>query len=174
MNKIDLFRVLRPIVMRVTGVPECIMADPNAQAPTGSYCAIRTHSHVRKWSEGVQVHKVTDRRTIETTIRQQLVDEATIEFYRDGAIDYAQKLFDARSLPSVTDDLMRHKVGVSEVQPVQNLTTLFNGKQEERASIAFTLFYEHLIHDEVNTIEQVGVVIEDEKERVLAEFDTKV
>lgn len=37
----EIFLILRPHILRVTGVPECILADPNAQAPTGEYASVR-------------------------------------------------------------------------------------------------------------------------------------
>ncbi len=48
MTSLELFKLLRPIILTVTGVPECIMADPNAQAPTGPYASVRVRQAIHE------------------------------------------------------------------------------------------------------------------------------
>lgn len=174
MTKLELFHIFRPILMRVTGVPEIILADPNAPAPSGSYGALRIDDHSRQFGQAIQRQVVTDKQTIITEIDRQLVRSMTINFYRSGAIEYAHKLAEFQKLPSVIDELKRHRAGVDYVGPVQNLTTLFAGKQEERTSVTIDVWHNSVIADEVNTIEKANLIVEDEKARKLAEFDIKL
>lgn len=174
MTKLELFHFFRPLLIRVTGVPEIILADPNAPAPQGSYGALRIDDHSRQFGQAIQRQVVTDKKTIVTEIDRQLVRSMTINFYRTGALEYAHKIAEFQKFPSVIDEMKRKRIGVDYVGPVQNLTTLFAGVHEERTSVNIDVWHNSVITDEVNTIEHANLTIEDEKARKIAQFDVKI
>lgn len=174
MTNLELFKIFRPLIMKVSRVPEVILSDQNAPAPAGTYCAMQMGSSLRQYGQVIERREVTKDRTIKTKYYRQFEVDCTLNFYRKGSLNHASRIVEFNRLMSIADELKRHKVGVNYIGAVQNLTQLFSANMEERANIRMTLWYSDAIEDEVNTIEQTHIVIENEKERVIAEFDVHV
>lgn len=171
MTNVELFKIFRPLLMRVTGVPEMILADPNASAPKGTYAAVRIDDSIVQYGQSIQRQVVTDRQSIVTEIERQFRKTIVVDFYREGSVGFATKIAEFQKLPSVMDVLQRNNIGVHHVSNVNNLTTLFAAMMEERANVTIEIWYTSKITDEINTIEHANIIIEDEKDRTLAEFE---
>lgn len=174
MNHVEIYKILQPLIKRVSQVPTVILANQNAPAPIGTYCGVRIETSTKQYGQVIERSRVTDRQTIVTEYYRQLAVDCTLEFYREGALHHAKRLIEFNKLPTVNEVLQRHEMGINWVGEVHNLTTLFNANMEERASMSMTLWYSDPIEDEVNTIESVRVVVENEEERTIAEFDVDV
>lgn len=167
MTNEEIFTILRPIILRVTGVPECILADPNGKSPLGAYCSIRPRQSV---SERGQANIYTSNQPddkIRTEVRSQIICRCDINFYRGAAMQYAELLKECHKRPDVTWELFKHKIGWGGTEPVNNLTALQASKFEQRSQITVKLLYETTQHADMNNIKSVGIVTENEKGKVL-------
>lgn len=170
MNKLDLFNLIREIVLGVTGVPVAILANQNQQAPQGEYCAIQIDSSRRQRGQANVINKdvgpvsspIGNVFNVGFEIRSQIVAEVTLNFYRGDANLYASQIFQANKLPSIQLLLWNAKVGWQGSGPVNDLTALQASQQEPRAQIKIRLLYEQVIEETVNSIYGVLTEVEDE------------
>lgn len=167
MNNSEIFAILRPIVMRVTGVPECIMADPNAQSPKGAYCSIRPRQGISERGQAnIYTSNQPDNKT-RTEVRSQIICRCDINFYRGDALQYAELLKECHKRPDVGWELFKYKIGWGGTDAINNLTALQASNFEQRAQITVRLYYETSQHVDTNNILSVGIVTENDKGQVL-------
>ncbi len=175
MTSLEIFKLLRPIVMNVTGVPECILADPNALAPTGPYASIRVRQAIRERGQAnVRITDVPVTRQVRYDVRAQIICDVSVDFYRGAAMEYAEKLKECHKRPDVPWILMRAGLGWGGTDAVNNLTALQSGNFEQRAQITVRLYYEAVDIVDVNNIERVAAVVEDEKARFIQCVDVNL
>lgn len=161
MTNKEIFAILRPIIMRVTGVPECILADPNAQAPKGAYCSIRPRQGISERGQANITTSTEPDRKIRTNVRSQIICRCDINFYRGDAMQYAELLKECHKRPDVTWKLFKHHIGWGGTEAVNNLTALQSSNFEQRAQITVRLLYETLQSVVTNNIEHVETVLQD-------------
>lgn len=172
MTNLEIFTILRPVVMLVTGVPECILADPNAQSPSGPYSSIRVRQSIRERGQAnIRVTDLPDTREVRYDIRAQIICDVNIEFWRGDAMEYAEKLKECHKRPDVPWILKRQGLGWGGTEAVNNLTALQSGNFEQRAQITVRLLYEATTLVDVNRIEQVSLSVENENGAVLQSVD---
>lgn len=141
MTRQELFEIIRPMIVTATGVPECILADPNAPSPDGEYAVIellpitQVGQGGQKYDEIDAVDGNPDFKDLEVTIRQSQEIQVSVNFYRGAARDYAPRLMQAANIPSINESLIRHRLGWMRTGPVNNLTALNQGNYEPRAQI---------------------------------------
>jgi hypothetical protein len=171
MTNEQLFAILRPIIMRVTGVPECILADQNAKSPAGEYASIRPRQSITERGQAhiYPVDKIGDLVTVD--VRSQVVATATVNFYRGDAMARVERLQECHKRPDVSMDLFRAKVRWLGTSAANNLTALQSVNWEQRSQISIRLGYEVSNINDVNNILSASVIVEDEKARVLETFD---
>lgn len=175
MTNLELFKILRPIVMTVTGVPECIMADPNAQAPLGDYASIRVRQAIRKRGQAnIKVSDLPATREVRYDIRAQIICDVSVEFWRGNAMEYAEKLKECHKRPDVPWQLYRNGIGWVGTDAVNNLTALQSANFEQRAQITVRLYYEAVDIVDVNRIEQVSASVENETGTILQSVDVTI
>lgn len=175
MTSLEIFKILRPILMTVTGVPECIMADPNAQAPAGPYASVRVRQAIRERGQAnVRITDVPVTRQVRYDVRAQIICDISVDFYRGAAMEYAEKLKECHKRPDVPWILMRAGLGWGGTDAVNNLTALQSGNFEQRAQITVRLCYEAVDIIDVNNIERVAAVVEDEKARTIQSVDVNL
>ncbi len=173
MNDQELFTLLRPIVESVTGVPVCILADPNAPAPDGSYAAIKPKQTIIERGQPNIERKNGIGNTVNVDVRAQIIAECTIDFYRGGSRDFAQRLKSANKRPDVSATLFKGGVGWNRTSAVNDLTALQADNQEERSRISIFLMYETVDPVIINSIERMNVIVENEKAETLSTFEIK-
>lgn len=175
MNSLEIFKILRPIVMTVTGVPECILADPNAKSPTGPYASIRVRQSIRERGQAnIKVSDLPAQRQVRYDVRAQIICDVNIEFWRGEAMQYAEKLKECHKRPDVPWILMRAGLGWGWTDAVNNLTALQSGNFEQRAQIMLHLYYESQDIVDVNRIERVNATVADEKGTELQSVDVTI
>src|SRR5690606_39449251 len=90
MTNLELYKLLRPAVATVSGVPMVIMAAQNAPAPQGSYASIHVRTDIRERGMAFKDRRLLDdEQTFEHTVRSQQEVTCTAEVYRAGAKEYA-------------------------------------------------------------------------------------
>lgn len=177
MTREDLFKILRPIVVSKTGVPVCILADPNATAPTGDYASIEPFSTISEIGTGgssqIQVDAVdgdANYKDLEVTVKSSQEVTVSINFYRGDARDYAGKLKQADKFPSVHETMLINGLGWMRTGEVNNLTTLNQGRQEPRSQIYIYLRRMESAKETVQQIYSTSGTAYDEHNNVVASF----
>ncbi len=177
MTKLELFDLMRQIVLACTNVPEAILANQNEQSPDGEYCSIHIDGARRQRGQA----NITDKDTapvvspignvlnVEVDVKAQLIAEVTLNFYRGDANIYASQMFQANKKPTISQLLFENKVGWQGSNPVNDLTALQSSKWEPRAQVVIRLMYEQSEMEEVNAIYGVLTQVEDEDGNILVE-----
>ena len=167
MTNEQLFAILRPIIMTVTGVPECILADQNAKSPTGEYASIRPRQSIDQRGQAhiYPVNKIGDQVTVD--VRAQVIATASVNFYRGDAMARVERLKECNKRPDVSMDLFRAKVRWLGTSAANNLTALQSVNWEQRANISIRLGYEVSNINDINNILSACIVVENEKAQVL-------
>lgn len=175
MTDLELFQIIRPHIIRVTGVPECILADPNAPSPLNiEYASVRPRQSVRERGQANIYNSDQPGDLVRTEVRSQIIASCEVNFYRGRALERAEKLKECHKLPSVTWDLFKHGIGWGGTDPVNNLTALQASNFEQRAQIVVRLMYETSNIEDVNNILSVSVGVEDEKARFIQSVDVNL
>lgn len=171
MTNEQIFAILRPIIMRVTGVPQCILADPNEQSPKGAYCSIRPRQSVSERGQAnIYTSNQPDDKT-RTEVRSQVICRCDVNFFRGAAMQYAELLKECHKRPDVAWELFGHKIGWGGTEPINNLTALQASNFEQRAQITLRLYYETSQSVDINNILRVDVVAENEKGQTLQHIE---
>lgn len=167
MTDSELFLILRPHIMRVTGVPECILADPNAQAPNGEYASVRPTQSVRQRGQANIYTSDRPDNLIRTDVRAQIIADCEVNFYRGSALARARSLIECHKRPDVAWDLFKHKIGWGGTEAVNNLTALQASNFEQRAQIVIKLWYETSSIVDINNILSASATVADENGQTL-------
>lgn len=167
MTDSELFLILRPHIMRVTGVPECILADPNTQAPNGEYASVRPTQAVRQRGQANIYTSDRPDNLIRTDVRAQIIADCEVNFYRGSALARARSLIECHKRPDVAWDLFKHKIGWGGTEAVNNLTALQASNFEQRAQIVIKLWYETSSIVDINNILSASATVEDENGQTL-------
>jgi len=172
MTELELFNIIRPVILSVTGVPEVILANPNIPAPAGEYAAVLPKQSVsQRGQANIYGSNSVATNTVDVDVRAQAVAECSVNFYRGDAPYRAELLQQANKRPSVSSALFKAGVGWQRTGAVNNLRFLQADNWENRAQISMYLMYEETVHDIVNSIESVQVVVEDSATNELADFE---
>jgi hypothetical protein len=171
MTNEQLFAILQPIIMRVTGVPVCMLADQNFKSPTGEYASIRPRQSIDQRGQAhiVPVDKIGD--LVSVDVRSQVIATANVNFYRGDAMARVERLQECHKRPDVSIDLFKAGVRWLGTSAANNLTALQSVNWEQRAQISIRLGYEVSDINDINNILSASVIIEDEKARVLETID---
>lgn len=173
MTDLELFALMRPIIMAATGIPELIIADSNIQAPSGSYGAMRMTQSAENKGQAIVYRKDSGTLDITEDVRAQIIAEVSIEFYRDGALQFARKLKQANKRSNISTQLFLAKIGWNRTGPVNNLTALQADRSEQRAQISVFILYEEFDTDgsgveTINAIKKIPYAITDVNNNDLA------
>lgn len=181
MTREELFAVLRPIVIDVTGVPECILADQNETDPTGEYCSIEPFDNIRKrgqaaqsWEEVDPVDGDTNYMDLQHSVTTHQIVRTSFNFYRGSARDYANLLQDADKFSSVNDTLRASNIGWMDTGAVNNLTALQSGRQEPRHQIYVTFWINRTQTETVQQIYNVPIQGEDENSNTVSDYTVSI
>ncbi|MCK5126781.1 MAG: hypothetical protein KAR42_11045 [candidate division Zixibacteria bacterium] len=172
MTNDQLFDILRPIIIAVTGVPECILANPNNPSPTGEYCSIQPTQAVGKRGQPNQVRKTgAPVDSVDVSIRRQIACTANVNFYKGDARHRASLLEGCNKRPDISEILYRAKLGWRSVGPINNLTALHSDNYESRSQININLWYELTDEININSIESSSVEVQYEDGTTIVTVD---
>lgn len=173
MTNLEIYKIVREIVLQVTGVPNVIRSNPNAPSPDGEYCAISVTQTTRQRSEPAVRMKNTPQAGGYIGVRHELVanceTDVSINFYRGNAHEYARKMFGANKLPSISELLYRKEVRWLKSSAVNNLNALQSENWESRAQLSVTMMYKEISFEDTNAIYKVPIQIQDENGDVIVE-----
>ncbi|ATV25094.1 hypothetical protein [Pectobacterium phage PEAT2] len=172
MTNNDIFAALRPHILNVTGVSECILADPNGPSPDGPYASVRPRQSIRERGQANIIMTDGANDTIVYEIRAQIVASCEINFFRGEAMQYAEMLKECHKRPDVCWPLWKAGIGWGGTEPVNNLTALQASNFEQRAQIIVKLLYEAVNTVTVNNILHVPFAIGEGMDQVYFENGT--
>ena len=163
MTSNEIYKLLRPAVMTASGVPVVIMAAQNAPSPSGSYASIHVRTDTKERGMAFKDRKLlADQETFEHTIRSQQEITCTVEFYRDGAKDYAANLLQLDKRDDVYWSLFRAGLNIMSTGPVLDLTALQSNNFEERARVDIYLRMQGNRKYKINRIMEVTGIAQHE------------
>lgn len=172
MTNNEIFAALRPHILNVTGVSECILADPNGPSPDGAYASVRPRQSIRERGQANIIMTDGGNDTIVYEIRAQIVASCEINFFRGEAMRYAEMLKECHKRPDVCWPLWQAGIGWGGTEPVNNLTALQASNFEQRAQIIVKLLYEAVNTVTVNNILHVPFTIGEGMDQVYFENGT--
>lgn len=172
MTNNDIFAALRPHILNVTGVSECILADPNGPSPDGPYASVRPRQSIRERGQANIIIHDGANDTIVYEIRAQIVASCEINFFRGEAMQYAEMLKECHKRPDVCWPLWQAGIGWGGTEPVNNLTALQASNFEQRAQIIVKLLYEAVNTVTVNNILHVPFTIGEGMDQIYFENGT--
>lgn len=172
MTNNDIFAALRPHILNVTGVSECILADPNGPSPDGAYASVRPRQSIRERGQANIIMTDGANDTIVYEIRAQIVASCEINFFRGEAMQYAEMLKECHKRPDVCWPLWKAGIGWGGTEPVNNLIALQASNFEQRAQIIVKLLYEAVNTVTVNNILHVPFAIGEDMDQVYFENGT--
>lgn len=158
MTDLEIFQKVRPLIMMATGVPECILADPNIDAPSGAYASVRVSGSMDE--HGQPITRKTNAANSQVTydVRAQIIAEVVIDFYRGEALHFARRLRGAYRRPKVSAYMFQNNFGWNRLGAVNNLSTLQSAGVEQRANVSLFIRYEEYDPDLVETINVIEKV----------------
>ena len=158
-----IFAAVRDIILATTGIPECLLSEPNAPAPSGEYCTVSISSNVAQRGQAIVREALESPGSMSVDVAPQAITEASVNFYRGNAGDRAQRLLQANKLPSVSAMLFHAGLGWQRAGPVNKITGLQAASFESRAQVSIFLLHEVRFLDSepesVNTIEQAPLQV---------------
>lgn len=157
MTDIELFQILRPHIITVSGCAEVILAAQNKNAPKGSYGSIQVRYRETERGQGIINYRDLPDDKVEIDVRPQLEVTCVVEFFRDGAKKFAENMKQINRREDVTWSLFAHGISIRNVENSIDLTALQSSNYEERARIEFVLWFEGSSKIVVNNIKQVWV-----------------
>jgi hypothetical protein len=166
----EIYDVFHEIVGTVTGLTSIIPANDNKPAPSGPYASIRVgaargqrgHANQRRKNTDLVASPVGDVRDVEHDIIPQLTCDISLNFYRDGAGQYASMMYQANKRPDISALLFRNNIGWRNAGAINDLTALQSKEYEDRAQLTVTIWYEQTEVVTTNAIYTAQVAVENE------------
>lgn len=163
MTNMELYMLLRPAVMTASGVPMVIPAADNSPAPTGPYASIHVRTDIRERGMAFKDRRLLpDNETFEHTVRSQQEVTCAVEFYRDGAKEYAANMLQMDKRDDIVWTLYKAGLNIMRTGPVLDLTALQSNQYEERARVDIYLRMQVARKYQINRIMQVSLTVENE------------
>lgn len=170
MNRDQLFDVVREIILTVTGIPECILADPNAPSPDGVYASVepmlslrqRGQANVYRADSAPVSSPIGSVNNLIVDARAQVIANCSINFYRGDPRYNASKLLQCNKRSDISTLLFQNKIGWGGTDQINDLTVLQSNQYEQRAQVTIRLMYELSDPVEINAIYSAQIVVENE------------
>lgn len=163
MTNLQLFQILRQIVLSVTDVEECILADQNkpgprkgSKYPKGEYAVIQPQQSISERGQANIIRTAKPGALMDNEVKAQIACTAWVNFYRGDTRTNATKLKQCNKRSDISTLLFKNNLGWSGTSAVQNLTALQSENYESRAQIAINLWYETSDIIEINSIERIS------------------
>lgn len=161
--------------MTASGVPMVIMAAQNATAPSGSYASIHVRTDIKERGMAFKDRKLlSDQETFEHTIRSQQEVTCTVEFYREGAKEYAANLLQLDKRDDIYWPLFKAGLNIMSTGPVLDLTALQADNFEERARVEIYLRMQVARKYNINRIMEVTGIAQNENGTALQSTTVRV
>lgn len=168
MTRLEIFKVLQPIVKLVTGVSTVILADQvdssgvGLPSPAGEYATIEPKQSISERGQANVYRSLSaTQESIDIDVRAQVIVEASVNVFRGvDAVSRVSRLLQCNKRPDVSAALFKNKLGWNRTSAPNNLTRLQSGNPEQRAQIYIYLMYETSNPITINTIESVNYSVQ--------------
>ena len=170
MTNLEVFDIMRQIVLTVTGVPEVILANPNAPSPPGEYASIKPKQSITQRGQA-NIYRKTSASPLsqDEEVRAQIIAECSINFYRGvSARDRAERLLQCNKRSDISALLFTNGLGWNRAGPINDLDALQSNNWEQRAQISVFVMYETRDEITINSIESAEWEIQYEDGTVIA------
>lgn len=174
MTRLELFQIMRDIVMTVTGIDEVILADDRGPSPQGEYASIEPFQSIKGRGQPYIRPANSGSEDVDQSIETRVIVECPVNFYRgDDPRARAMQLINANKRSVIAMKLFQAtpRVGWQNTGPVNNLSGLQSHRVEQRANISIFLMFTEIPTDTLNAICSSGIIIEDEQARILSETE---
>ena len=170
MTNLEVFNIMRQIVLTVTGVPQVILANPNAPAPSGEYASIKPKQSITQRGQANIYRKTSATpQSQDEEVRAQIIAECSVNFYRGvSARDRAERLLQCNKRSDISTLLFQNGLGWNRAGPVNDLDALQSHNWEQRAQISVFVMYETRDEITINSIESAEWEIQDEDGTVIS------
>lgn len=172
MTNDDLFSIVRQIVILATGLGDgkVVIRDGNTGSPPGEYCAIEINGPSRRYAKGGSVFTnvgpvmspIGNVYDVNQEVRQSIIRDVSLNFYRGNANDHAVKILGAKQRIDVHTLLLTKGVGWISTGPVNDLTALQSNQYEQRAEVTVSMATLETQNVVTNAIYQVPISAETE------------
>lgn len=152
MTNNELFALLRPHFMAVSGVPQLIMANQNQPAPEGEYASLQVRTATEERGQANIVSRNFTGDQVEIEILPQLAVTCVLEFYRGNAHEYAQHILQIGRRGDVVWPLFKEGISIRNTSGVLDLTALQSSNYEPRARVEVYLWMQGSSKYVVNNI----------------------
>ena len=177
MTRLEIFKVLQPIVKLVTGINTVILADQvdsdgtGLPSPNGEYATIEPKQSISERGQANMYRSTSlTPRSIDVEPRAQVIVEASVNVFRGvDAQSRVERLLQCNKRPDVSAALRAAGIGWQRTSAPNNLTRLQSGNPEQRAQIYIYLMYETRQTVAMNNIETAEWAIEYEDGTVILE-----
>lgn len=167
MTDAELFQLLRPLVMTVTGCPQIILAAQNSQAPKGEYGSIQIRYQNDERGHGIIHSRNVPGDQIEFNVKPQRIMTCVAEFYRGNAKLYAERMQAMQRRDDVIWPLYKSGISLVDVRAVSDLTALQSSNWEQRARVEFVLWLQGESKYIENQIKGAYIIADNEKGKTL-------
>jgi hypothetical protein len=155
----DLDVLVRKFVSLASGLASkaVIPGDDSHPAPNGAYASVK---NITKIGSGIDSEVATEGIDDEhVTLKHSGRREITysVQFYRDGAADFAEGLLSYASTSTGQIWLAENSLTWQIAGPVQNLDSVMGSKNEIRRAVDITLRYQSTSQEDINSIGTVDI-----------------
>ena len=174
MTNSELYLAAKGIINLVIPNLTVIKAYQSKRAPSGPYAVVSVFdSNETRYVPLIDLSNtdpvsspIGDVNNVLHDVKQQLVTEISVNFYRDNANQHARDMLDANWRPDVHEYLLSNKLGWERNDPIANLSAEMNGKYEERAKLIFYLMHEESSPQTTNAIYSAQVILEEDDNEI--------
>jgi len=152
----SLFTSMRTAIKTATGVPTCILADQNKDAPEGEYAAVEPFQLTSGNAQPTITQGSDDTQTIVGNVHVQCV----VNFYRCNARERAGHLRYADKRSDVIWALYKDGITWQYVGPINNLSALQSSQVEQRSNVTIFLMFKEITLIGLNTILHAPLSVE--------------
>lgn len=136
----------------------------------GAYCTIALSNDRLYGKPSVSYTSSGNANMLNETVTTNTVFTLSINFFRDGAMQFANNIKGARYRSEVKALLRTAGIGWLNISAINNLTAAFSGESEERAQMNITLAAQGLSVSEINQALTVEVDIRDGDQPLIDTF----
>lgn len=163
-----IFEILRPLIMTVSGVTDCILANQNQNSPKEAYASVQIRTNVSERGQANIYHRdLIATNQVEGDVRAQQMVTCVVEFYRGEANAMAASLQQMGKRSDVSWVLFKENMSIRNVGTAIDLTALQSSNYEKRARIELYLWVESSSKYVVNNILGTSIAVENEEGDVL-------
>lgn len=156
----DLDKLIRGFVSLATGLDfdtAVIPGDDPHPAPNGSYASVKELTKIGSGIDSEIVTEGPDDTQVTLIHSGRRIISYSVQFYRDGAADFAEGLLSYASTSTGQRWLNENGLTWQIAGTVQNLDSVMGSKTEMRRAVDITLRYQSTSQEDINAIDSIDI-----------------